>query len=434
MKVLLIAWSYPPDRLVGGLRAAKVAKTFLAAGHEVHVVTAKLAEREAQRPKAERLRIHPVFSLPNPTAAYGRLKRKLDDRVMRSGEVFGRHISSAEGDRSSRSRWRRTLLSILHLPDKWNGFIIPALLKGLRLVRQMDLVYTTAPPFSDHLVGLALKRIAGIRWVAEFRDPWTENPFSSLESRSRVGEGLNRWLERCCLDSADQVVAVTEGIGELLAKHSTILSTDQIIVARNGIDTLEVGEHPGGGSPPITLLYLGSIYGRRDPRPFLVALSDLRKDYGFGPGEVEVQFVGECETVDGVPLDTIASDLEISDLLSTRAWVPHHEAMDLIHRADILLLLATDQPLQVPNKLYEYLGTGKPIVAFADDKGEVARMLRRVGGHHLVSGDDPRLVRQTLGHALGLGGGDQREKADRAVLREWTTETQMEHLRKSLGL
>jgi len=93
-----------------------------------------------------------------------------------------------------------------------------------------------------------------------------------------------------------------------------------------------------------------------------------------------------------------------------------------------LLLLAQDQPAQVPNKLFEYLGARKPILAFADAHGEVARMLRRVGNHYLVAQDDPALAETVLDRALRdlrAAGGMHTEED---VLREWTTQHQMEQL------
>ncbi|MDX2121780.1 MAG: hypothetical protein SF070_12085, partial [Gemmatimonadota bacterium] len=99
---------------------------------------------------------------------------------------------------------------------------------------------------------------------------------------------------------------------------------------------------------------------------------------------------------------------------------------------DVLLLLAQQQPDQVPNKLYEYLGTRAPILAFADDAGETAAMLREAGGHTLVTGSDPDAAARGIEEALGLTA-EPRVQPDDRQLRAWTTEGQMDHLLTALG-
>lgn len=95
------------------------------------------------------------------------------------------------------------------------------------------------------------------------------------------------------------------------------------------------------------------------------------------------------------------------------------------HAADVLLLLAQRQPIQVPNKLYEYLGAARPIVAFVDEKGESASMLRRANGHFVVTEDTPDIdsvVRAALEAPI-----NNWRPADRALLETWTTEVQFAH-------
>jgi glycosyltransferase involved in cell wall biosynthesis len=106
--------------------------------------------------------------------------------------------------------------------------------------------------------------------------------------------------------------------------------------------------------------------------------------------------------------------------------VPHAECQARIQAADLLLLLAQEQPSQVPQKMYEYLATGRPVIAFADEEGETAAMLREVGGHHLVTGSAPAGVAEALATALRDDG--CRSRADAGVLREWSADRQMQRL------
>jgi hypothetical protein len=114
-------------------------------------------------------------------------------------------------------------------------------------------------------------------------------------------------------------------------------------------------------------------------------------------------------------------------------WVSKETAHALIANADLLLLLAQDQPEQVPNKLYDYLGARRPILAFADQEGESASMLREIGGHYLVYTDDPLEVERALEAALTRSPPAGTACTADSKLEEWTTERQMRHLLARIG-
>ena len=138
-------------------------------------------------------------------------------------------------------------------------------------------------------------------------------------------------------------------------------------------------------------------------------------------------FVSEPNVGD-VPLDTYLARLGIAGIARVRQWVPHAEMQRILAEADLLLLLAQRQPLQVPNKLYEYLGTGVPILAIADADGETARMLRDVGGHYVVERDTADDIAAALRSALMAVGQPAAPATSHDLLEEWLTERQMQRL------
>jgi hypothetical protein len=111
-------------------------------------------------------------------------------------------------------------------------------------------------------------------------------------------------------------------------------------------------------------------------------------------------------------------------LLSFKAWMPQDEALRLIRQADLLLLLAQDQPDQIPNKLFDYLGAGVPILGYVDPQGETARMLREVGGHFVVTDDQEETAVAFLAAMVGQ---DAPPPAtfDQSVLARWGAGRQM---------
>jgi len=143
---------------------------------------------------------------------------------------------------------------------------------------------------------------------------------------------------------------------------------------------------------------------------------------------VRVDFIGACRSIGPVSVEKEIGMLGLTDVVHIQDWVPRAAAKAFVDDADVLLLLAQQQPDQVPNKLYEYLGTRRPILAFADADGETARMLRQVGGHHVITGDDAAEVERTLDEVLVSAACGSGAKADDTVLKEWTTEVQMKRL------
>jgi glycosyltransferase involved in cell wall biosynthesis len=330
-------------------------------------------------------------------------------------------------------RLKRWISALLWLPDDKQGFIPPAVRAGIRAHRAgADLLYTTVPPFSTHLAGLVLHRLTGMRWVIEFRDPWTDSQFRLAHQRSRWTSAIERWLERRCLSEASLVVSVTEGIQRgLITKVRGKARPEKFLVARNGISRLAPPRRSGPAAP-FRIAYVGSFYHRRDPFPFLEGLADVIGERSLKPDDISIEFVGNCTEYRGVSVASKVRDLGLNPFVTIRGWIPHAEAQRLIEAADMLLFLAQDQPSQVPNKLYDYLGTGVPILAFADAGGESAWMLRQAGGHFLVTGDDRVSASKAIASAMSSTAAPA--AASPELLLEWTTERQMAKLVAAVDL
>jgi len=433
MRVLVLAYHFPPDPAVGSLRAAKVAEAFRSRGHEVTVIAASHPAANGTRPDKPGLTIHTVRPLPNPREAYVAVKRWMG-RGKSPAPAVG---TTQDADVMPRAAaWKRYLFSLLWLPDDRQGFIPPAVRAGLREIRRgVDLMYTTSPPHSVHLAGLLLKWLTGVRWAIEFRDPWTGNPGRPSHVTSPLSEALERRLERRTLASVDHIVAVTDGIADLL-RDRIIPARRKLVepmVIRNGIDRLLREPPPAAAATdrPFRILHVGSLYHRRDPRPFLTAFAAFVKSAAAEGRRVQLDLVGDCRWYHGLSVETLAAELGLGEAVTFRDWVPHDESLRLMAEADLLLLFAQDQPTQVPNKLYEYLGTRRPILAFADETGEVARMLRQAGGHYLVTSADGSESEACLRAALASRGLDG-APGNPALLADWTTESQMRRLTEAL--
>jgi glycosyltransferase involved in cell wall biosynthesis len=442
MNVLLISQAYPPFPVVGALRARKVAEALRAQGHRVVVITQRLPQdRNELREDVPDLQIHTV-----PVGLQYRLRMiALRDRLRGRMGIDPAHdahndddcgVPAAEDDASTaeRSLFHRLLLALLWLPDDEQRFIWPAYRAARALLRRerIDMVYTTAPPFSTHLVGLLLRRRVRVRWVAEFRDPWTDQHGGHRAHGIAAVEAVHRWMERSCLQAADQVVAVTEGARTLLAQKLAVNDRSKFLLALNGIDALRAVP-PVRRTGPFRILYAGSFYVNRDPGPVLVALGSLMKKRGLGADDILVDFIGDCRTYENKSVERMVSQNGLEAVVHFHDWMPYEEAQAMMLHADLLLLIARGQPLQVPNKLFDYLGMRIPILALVDEGGESDGMLRRVGGHYVIAGSveqvvDPAAVEAALELALDGFSSAPRSPDSERILTEWLASHQMEQL------
>jgi glycosyltransferase involved in cell wall biosynthesis len=434
MTVVLVAYHYPPDPAVGSLRAAKVARAFREAGHEVHVVTAGLPDdAETRAPVPAGAIIHSITPIRSTREVYTALKSRWSC-LRRRPDGDGASRTTPWVPPASVAAWKRFLFSLMWLPDDRLGFILPAWRVFRSLGRnKIDLVYTTCPPYSPHLVGLLVKWRMRVRWVAEFRDPWAANTQKPWWVRSQAVDAVDAWLEVMCLRRADHIVSVSEGIHKRLFARLEPEQRNRCVVIRNGIERLAKRDGGGREPGPFRIVYVGTFYYSRDPRPFLRSLAAVRRKRGLGPEGLRVDLVGLCRWFGAVSVEEEVQNLGLGNVVRFCDWVPPATVRTILDQVDLLLLLAQDQPDQVPNKLYEYLGTRKPILAFADAHGETAHMLRQVGGHFVVEDEDETAAARAIETVLSRGQPIGASRAGEALLEEWTEEVQMRRLLATIG-
>jgi glycosyltransferase involved in cell wall biosynthesis len=298
---------------------------------------------------------------------------------------------------------------------------------------EVDLIYTTAPSWSTHVVGLLLRRRTGKRWVADFRDPWLEIVHGRPDRpRTALTDRILHHLERNILHEADYVVAVAEKTRAALAAKVPAGQRSKFLLARNGIDAVHPPRHervPG----PLRVAYTGSFYDDRDPRLFLHALALLRTRRPLSPETLRVDFAGSCRMMNGFSVEHLVSELGLDDVVHFHDWMPRPDVQRMLSESDLLLVLARGMELQVPNKLYEYLGMRLPIFAWADEAGETAAVLRSIEGHYVVTSADVEEMARTLERALDAPPRAIVSPVQERILEEWNAERQMTRLVEAVG-
>jgi glycosyltransferase involved in cell wall biosynthesis len=401
-RVVLVAYHYPPDPAVGSLRARNVALAMNEAGYDVHVVSTALPDVPADTRDGpiRVLRVANTRTLRDVLAAAKRLG---------GWRPWRKRAPQSHDEQSPTGAWkrpekvstiRRWIGALTWLPDDRQGFIVPATRAAGNLLGPSgnDILYTTAPPFSDFIVGLLLRTRRRCRWILDFRDPWTD-PKKPWFVRAWLTDVIEEWAERRSLMLSDGVVTVTNAFAEVLKRRFGDRITPKLILVRNGIPQFISG-NGSADRGVLRIVYAGTFYFGRDPKPFLRALAAARRRPEAAGRRLDVRLVGDCRHFNGEPIAPEIQRLGLSDVVTFIDWLPRAESVELMRSADVLLLLAQRQPLSVPQKLYEYLGMGKPILAIVDDHGESAQLLREIGGHLVVGQDDDAALERTLIEAM----------------------------------
>jgi glycosyltransferase involved in cell wall biosynthesis len=274
-------------------------------------------------------------------------------------------------------------------PDPFVTWVRPALRAAQRLVRQYQpqVILTSTPPHSGQLIGLQLKRTVGLPWVADFRDPWSQNPFQQAPTSWHTGR-IRRW-EQEVLRLADVVVAVTAEATAQMRALGEGNHADKFVTIPNGFDAADFAAFPAAPSSPdgkLHVAYIGSLYGIRRADAFLAAVAHLVESGAVAAEKLLVEFIGQ----DGTGVAARYAD---------RPWFrhtppqPHRQALQTMRAADLLLLLIPSGASYMhPSKLFEYLAARRPILALAPPHGEVAHIVLAARAGLVAPPDDEQAI------------------------------------------
>ena len=293
----------------------------------------------------------------------------------------------------------------LALPDRWWTWWLGAVPAGLSLIRKLkpDVLWSTYPIATAHLIAYTLHRLTGIRWVADFRDPMVEPDYPSNPLERRAF----KWIEYKTLKHCKRAVFASPGALRLCAERYPEPSQSRLTIIENGYDESSfIGAEQAAvagrsGRGPLVLVHSGIVYpSERDPRPFFAALSELCGNGGIERGALRVvlRATGSDEYLRG-----LIARYGIEGIVTLEPALPYRAALAEMLAADGLLLLqAAVCNDQVPAKLYEYLRARRPILALTDPAGDTAAVLRNAGIDTIARLDSQAEISRLLVHFLEL--------------------------------
>jgi glycosyltransferase involved in cell wall biosynthesis len=391
--VLIISYFWPPSGAVGAVRPAKLAKVLSLHGWKAVIVTVKEQYYEQLNSAAEEQdwtdAVIRTKSFGNPRLLYVWMKSKFFRLAGRENEFKASVLRGSRDNKggvksdSFLSASKRFFLSLLHIPDEQQGWLSFAIASCLRALKSdsVKCVISTGPPFTSHLVGLFLKKVAEVRWVVEFRDPWSGNEQQPGIVRSAFSDFLNAKLEATVIRNADRIVCVTPAMTNHYRTFYPKFAAEKWVTITNGFEKQDF-EELGHVShhPKFTISYLGSLIYARSPECLFRAVGELVEEEAIPLGDIAIRFIGKCRYAEGRAVEEMAAEHGLKDMVEVLDFLPRQEALKEMLRAHVLLLLANQQVLQVPGKAYEYLGAGANILAVTEEKGATADFVNQVGG------------------------------------------------------
>lgn len=397
-RLLLIAHHFPPDVAIGGIRPAEFARCLPQYGWRSTVVTVNekyCGQIDPSKYDLSGMEVVRTRKLPSINCFYMNLKsflsaikNKRSTPASAKKEWFpsNRGDERAEPLRSMLVRYYNSLL--VYLPDKETGWILPALFKCLRLIRdkRIDAIFTTSPPHSVHLIGIVLKLISKKPWIADFRDPWAVE-LKPARSRSRLSEAIEKWMERAVVKNCDYALSVTDPMTQRLKDLYPEFSS-KFITIPNGYDSKNISEFLSLEKyETFTITYVGSLYFGRDPSLFLKAVSEVIENGTVNKNDVRIRLIGDCRYSDNISVEAMVKKFGLEGVVTFINHIPHREALKEITRSNVLLLMAPRQPLQIPGKVYEYIGLRSAILAICED-GATKDLLKDYPLASIVAPDD----------------------------------------------
>ncbi len=375
-RVLVIAYYFPPMGLSGVQRTLKFVKYFAQFGWHPTVLT-----------------VQPRGYLAQDDSLLEDLKGHNVTVVRTSASGPGKLLSRKETVRFP-SEWSRKLLSrlsdTLFIPDNKIGWMRKAVSRAAALAREtpFDMIFATAPPFTDFLIGRALKRKLNVPLVLDYRDPWVDYPFKFYPTP--LHKLLNVILERRALRASSHVVTTNRKVKELILRRHRFLGYHDIDIISQGFDPedFRIARSSPLDAPQrqaMRMTYAGVFWEDRKPDFFLRALADLMKEQPRLRGRIEARFVGNFREEN----KKLVARLGLHDAVTETGYLPHIDCIRELLASDALWMIVGDE-LGSPGKTYEYIGAGKPILACAPE-GFIKNAVLEAGGIVTAPNDVPAI-------------------------------------------
>jgi len=311
-----------------------------------------------------------------------------------SSKTISKGIISDEKEQSFIEKAMLYVRGNFFIPDARIGWVKPSVSFLLDYIKKegIETIITTGPPHSVHLIGLQIKQKLGVKWLADFRDPWTTIGYHKQLRLTSASKAKHKSLEKEVLNNADQII-VTSFVTK---KEFQGFTNKSIEVITNGYDDEATVEFQM--DTKFTLSHIGSLLSKRNPEILWRVLSELVRDNESFSKDFQLNFIG---SISEKVLKSIKK-YNLSNYIHEVGYVSHQEAIIYQKKSQLLLLIeidSEDTKCIIPGKLFEYMISNRPIVAMGPKGSDVEKIIKETNtGHYFNYSDYESLKRIILEH------------------------------------
>lgn len=277
------------------------------------------------------------------------------------------------------------------IPDARKFWIKPSVkhLKKYLSENKIDAIITTGPPHSLHLIGLKLKKDLDIKWIADFRDPWTDIDYFHQLPLTKKSKKKHHQLEQEVLKKADASIVIGKTMKSNYDEYS-----DDIHVITNGYDSEKNNDSKVILDKKFSITHIGLMNADRNPKALWKALSELSNENKEFQNDLEIKLIGKlAEEVDEELLK-----YQFKNITKIN-YVPHNQVQQYQRNSQVLLLTVNKVPSAkgiITGKIFEYLQSKRPILAIGPEDGDLAEILKETNAGFIVDFDDVEKMKKTI--------------------------------------
>jgi len=389
-KVLIITYYWPPSGGAGVQRWLKFVKYLREFGWEPIIFTPENPEIPASDTSLEKdipigttIIKTPIWE---PYSAYKKfVGRKKDDKI-KTGFLAEKETPSVT---ENISVWIR---GNLFIPDARKFWVRPSIknLSSYLKENPVDVLISTGPPHSMHLIALGLKQKMNIPWLADFRDPWTNIDFYDDLKLTLRSDRKHHKLEKQVVETANRVLVIGNGMAEDLRN----IHHRNYDIITNGYDELQA-EKAAELDASFSIAHIGSMVRTRNPEIFWKALSEIVIENKTFSGDLEIKLIGQID----ISVRQSIQSYKLEEFVTYTEYLSHDDVRKVQSQSQVLLLLIINTPnakLVVTGKIFEYLNSGRPILCVGPKDGDAAHILSETQTGHTVDYNDVEDLKNTI--------------------------------------
>lgn len=384
MKVLIVTYYWPPAGGSGVQRWLKFVKYFRDFGIEPVVYTVEnpnypILDESLNNdiPKGIEVLKQPIFEPNNILSLFGKKKTESAGFLNPNPSFFGKILQYIRAN--------------YFIPDARKFWIKPSVnyLKKYISKNNIDAIITTGPPHSMHLIGLKLKQQLGVKWIADFRDPWTEIDYFHQLPLSKKAVKKHHFLEQEILLNANVVLVVGNTMNKNYSKFS-----NNVVTITNGFDGELITSETNLDSK-FTITHIGLMNADRNPKMLWEVLAEIISENKDFSKDFKLKLIGKVDAsvIEEITINNLDENVELID------YVAHDEVIEYQKKSQVLLLLLNNVPSVkgiITGKIFEYLMVNRPILAIAPKDGDLAEILNETNAGVVVDFEESTTLKNTI--------------------------------------